>query len=84
MFFYVEPLEDRPPATRVLDLGAKRPLYADQGVAHPWLIDPDARTLEAFALEAGCWLPPHTLSGEGAVALPPFDAIALDLAALWA
>ena len=43
------------PATRRFDLTEKRELYRVNGVAHLWLVDPDARTLEAFALTAGAW-----------------------------
>jgi Uma2 family endonuclease len=71
------------PSTRALDLGAKRQLYADHGVSHLWLVDPDVRTLEAFALDAGRWVLLRTLTCEAPVGLPPFEAITFDLAALW-
>ena len=41
------------PSTRRLDLNEKRALYAREGVGHLWFVDPDARTLEAFALREG-------------------------------
>lgn len=72
------------PSTRALDLGDKRAIYADHGVAHLWLIDPDARTLEAFALDRGAWRLLATRVGDAEVALPPFDAISFPLADLWA
>jgi len=53
-------------------------------VAHPWLVDPDARTLEAFALEGGRSVPVRALHGEAELALPPFAAVPFGLAALWA
>lgn len=71
------------PSTRALDLGPKRRLYAEHGVTHLWLVDPDARTLEAFALDQGSWRLVATLVGEAPVSLPPFDAITFDLNALW-
>ena len=37
------------PSTRKLDLGPKRALYGRKGMGHLWLVDPDARTLEALA-----------------------------------
>ena len=45
------------PATRRFDLTEKRDaLPASDGVAHLWLVDPEARTLEAFTLAAGAWI----------------------------
>ena len=43
------------PGTRRFDLTEKRELYRRNAVAHLWLVDPDARTLEAFPLAAGAW-----------------------------
>ena len=71
------------PSTRRLDLGEKRALYAREGVCHPWFVDPDARTLEAFELRGGQWLLLATLAGDAPVSLPPFDAITFPLDALW-
>ncbi|MXX87632.1 MAG: Uma2 family endonuclease [Boseongicola sp. SB0677_bin_26] len=71
------------PSTRRLDQGEKRDLYAREGVRHLWFVDPDARTLEAFELRDGHWLLLATLAGSASVSLPPFDAIAFPLDALW-
>ncbi len=71
------------PSTRALDQGAKRTGYARAGVSHLWLVDPDVRTLEAFALQAGDWVLLETLTGEAAVSLPPFAAISFRLGDLW-
>jgi len=76
-----EVLQDR---TRALDLAVKRPAYARHGVAHLWQVDPDARTLEAFALEEGRWMLVDTLTDAAEVKLPPFDAVGFALADLWA
>jgi hypothetical protein len=51
--------------------------------AHAWLIDPAARTLEVFRREDGRWdLPAH--AAKARVRAEPFDAIELELGALWA
>ncbi len=71
------------PSTRALDLGAKRQIYADFGVAHLWLVEPDAPTLEAFVLDERRWRLLVALVGDADVSLPPFDAITFDLATLW-
>lgn len=71
------------PSTRSLDRGAKQAIYAREGVEHLWLVDPDARTLEAFALRNRCWVLLDKLSGNAPVSLPPFDAIQFSLSDLW-
>ena len=71
------------PSTRRIDLTAKRDIYAREGVPHLWLVDPIARTLEAFELRAGQWSLIAAVSGDAAVSLPPFDAISFPLGALW-
>jgi Uma2 family endonuclease len=72
------------PSTRAFDIGEKRAIYARHSVAHLWQVDPDARTLEAFALEGGRWVLVETLTDTAEVALAPFDAIRFALADLWA
>ena len=69
--------------TRELDLDAKRPVYAREGVGHLWLIDPRARTLEAFELRDGEWVPIACAKDDEAVSIRPFDAITFSLGALW-
>ena len=71
------------PSTRSRDLVQKRNLYADAGVSHLWFIDPDARTLEAFALEEGRWVLITALEGQADISVPPFDAITFELGSLW-
>ena len=51
---------------------------------HLWLVDPDARTLEAFELREGKWLLIAALKDDAEVRLAPFDAVAFALSALWA
>ena len=72
------------PSTRALDLVDKRAIYAEAGVAHLWLVDPDARTLEVFALREGAWVLRLAEAGASEVRAEPFEAVALPLSALWA
>lgn len=72
------------PGTRAFDLTAKREAYGTHGVPSLWLIDPIARTLEAFALEAGRWTLRAAVEGDADVRVPPFEAVAFPLADLWA
>ena len=71
------------PSTRKFDLEEKRPAYAREGVGHMWLVDPLARTLEAFALEDGRWAPSGSARNDEPVSFPPFEAIAFPLDSLW-
>ena len=71
------------PSTRAIDLHKKRPIYAREGVGYLWLLDPDERTLEAFELHQGEWVPIARLQGNDQVSVPPFDSITFNLGNLW-
>ena len=71
------------PSTRAIDTGAKRSIYAREGVSHLWFVDPETRTLEAFELREGFWVVLDILTGDSMVSLPPFDAISFSLGDLW-
>ena len=70
-------------STRKIDLHGKRPIYAREGVAHVWLVDPVDRTLEAFELRNGQWVLFATAKDDDPVQLRPFEAITFSLADLW-
>ena len=72
------------PTTAQKDRARKLPLYARYRVAHAWLVDPLARTLEAYQWREEGWLLSATLQGDDPVCVPPFDAITFSLADLWA
>lgn len=72
------------PSTRELDRTEKLPRYAAHGVAHAWLVDPIARTLEVRTLgDDGRWREVRTYVGDARVRAAPFEAIELELEALW-
>jgi Uma2 family endonuclease len=71
------------PGTRRLDLTDKRDIYGASGVGHLWLVDPKDRTLEAFALRDGAWVLTAALKDDAELRVPPFEAVAFPLAALW-
>lgn len=71
------------PSTARLDRGAKREIYAREGVGHLWLLDPGERYLEVFALSAGFWLLMATISDGDAVSAAPFEAISFPLSNLF-
>ena len=70
-------------STRKLDLHGKRPIYAREGVAHLWLVDPMDRTLEAFELREGEWMLIAIAKDDDPAGIPPFDAITFSLGDLW-
>lgn len=72
------------PSTTALDRGRKMGVYAREGVKHLWLVDPVAQTLEVFRQEGGRWWLLGTHVGAVEVRAEPFEAIALELGALWA
>ena len=46
-------------------------------------MDPDAQTLESFALANGQWMLSGAWNSDDVVRAPPFDAISFCLADLW-
>jgi hypothetical protein len=72
------------PSTAQLDREKKLRVYAEHGVRHAWLVDPLARTLEVLRLEGAYWTLIDTHTGEAVVRAEPFEAVELELGALWA
>jgi Uma2 family endonuclease len=72
------------PGTAARDRSRKLPIYAAEKVAHIWLVDPIVQTLEVFRLDATGWRLVGTWEGAAVVRAEPFEAIELELAALWA
>jgi Uma2 family endonuclease len=70
-------------STTSVDREVKMPIYARFGVPYAWLIDPRARILEAYALEAGSWREIGRFAGSDRVSVAPFDAVTINLADLW-
>ncbi|HXW05947.1 MAG TPA: Uma2 family endonuclease [Vicinamibacterales bacterium] len=71
------------PSSEALDRGRKLAVYAREGVAHAWLVNPANETLEVFALDSGRWTLLGTHMGAATVRVEPFAAIELDLSDLW-
>ncbi|MDH5671838.1 MAG: Uma2 family endonuclease [Myxococcales bacterium] len=71
------------PATALRDRRRKLPLYASHRVAHIWLVDPGARSVEVFRLDGDGYRFVVARGESDRCRLEPFDAIELELAALW-
>jgi len=72
-------------STERLDREVKLPFYAEHEVRHAWLVDPIDRRLEVYALDIKRkrWREVRIYQGDTAVRAEPFDAIEIDLSALW-
>lgn len=71
------------PSTERFDRVTKLPAYARAGVAHAWLLNPEARTLEVLRRSDLGWTLVATHGGDEVVRAEPFEAIELDLRFLW-
>ncbi|MGD2114698.1 MAG: Uma2 family endonuclease [Acidobacteriota bacterium] len=71
------------PRTAGRDRTAKADLYLRAGVPHYWLVDPQARTLEAFEREDDRWARLGAWSDGDDAAIPPFDAIEIPVGDLF-
>jgi Uma2 family endonuclease len=71
------------PRTQSLDRGEKMDVYAREGVRHLWFVDPLAKTLEVYRLEAARWVRIGTWRDDARVGVEPFEAFELELSALW-
>jgi Uma2 family endonuclease len=70
-------------STESIDRGKKLRIYAREGVTHCWLVDPMRQALEVLSLESGKWALLDRHAGDVNVRAVPFDAIELELGALW-
>ena len=71
------------PSTEKLDRGRKLATYHREGVGHVWLVSPVMQTVEVLRRADVGWSLVATFEGDAAVRAEPFDAVPLDLAALW-
>jgi hypothetical protein len=58
-------------------------VYAREAVGHLWLVNPVLRMLEVYRLEGGRWVVLGTYADAETVRAEPFEALALNLGALW-
>lgn len=71
------------PSNSRLDRVEKVPKYAEHEVKHLWLVDPIAHAVEIFKLENKHWFLLRTFVDKDKMRAEPFDAIEIDLAAVW-
>jgi Uma2 family endonuclease len=71
------------PSTMRIDRAKKLRVYAREGVAWCWLVDPIARTLEVYFLDEKKWVVLAVHDGDEPRRVEPFEAIELELARWW-
>ena len=71
------------PSTAARDKVTKSDLYRRQGVAHYWIVDVEARTLEAFELSDDHWVLSGSYDETHTAAIVPFEAIELPVGRLF-
>ena len=70
-------------STETIDRGKKLRIYARESVAYVWLVDPLRQTLEVLSLVSKKWTLLDSHEGADRVRAAPFDAVELELGALW-
>jgi Uma2 family endonuclease len=71
------------PSTAIVDRTRKQESYRVHGIPWVWFVDPLAKTIEVLSRSEQGWLVAGTFGGVGEVRIPPFDAVAIDIGALW-
>ncbi|MEI8255560.1 MAG: Uma2 family endonuclease [Deltaproteobacteria bacterium] len=71
------------PSTERVDRIDKMRVWSRERVAHVWLVNPALETFEVYALDGRRYAVAQTFVGDDPVRAEPFDAIEVDLAAVW-
>lgn len=71
------------PSTALNDRTLKLPIYARERVSHLWLVNPLEKSIEVFRLDGEGYRLATVAGADQQCRLEPFDAIELDLGALW-
>ncbi len=72
------------PSTVTEDREYKKAVYARHGVAHYWIVDPDARTLEMYSLAGASYALAAEYAGDATATSSLFPGLAIPLTQLWA
>ena len=71
------------PSTRKRDRGVKARRYAELGVEHYWIVDPERHRLQCHRLAGRSFQALIEAQGDTTLAHPSWDGLVIDLAALW-
>ena len=71
------------PSTRNQDRGVKAERYAELGVLHYWMVDPERRIVDCFRLRGDAYERIAGADGGSTLTHPDWEGFAVDLADLW-
>jgi len=71
------------PSTRKQDRGLKAQRYAELGVLHYWIVDPDRKRVECSRSTDGVFRPRIGAEGDTTLEHPDWPGLVVDLDALW-
>jgi Uma2 family endonuclease len=71
------------PSTQKQDRGVKAQRYAELGVEHYWIVDPEKKRVECYHLADGAFHKIVEAAGDTTLKHPDWDGLDLDLTALW-
>jgi Uma2 family endonuclease len=71
------------PSTGRLDRSRKMGVYAREGVAHLWFVDPLLHTVEVYGLEEGRWVVLATHAERDVVRIEPFEQVEMHVGRWW-
>jgi Uma2 family endonuclease len=71
------------PSTGQRDRTVEARRYAELGIPHYWIVDPDAHTLECHRCEDGVYRLVVSGQGDVTVSHPDWPGLAIDLAEFW-
>jgi Uma2 family endonuclease len=71
------------PSSIEMDRDDKFALYEKRRAANYWIVDPEARTIEAYVLKRGKFSLARRGKESQVVHLPPFRELGIDLAEVW-
>jgi Uma2 family endonuclease len=71
------------PSNEAHDRVRKASLYAEHGVRHYWIVDPEERMLEALVLHDGSWMISGRYERSAVARIEPFEAVELELERLF-
>jgi Uma2 family endonuclease len=71
------------PSSVDIDRTDKFAQYRDAGVVYYWIVDPIAKTIEAWRLDNGQYVSAGRGTNDQTVQLPPFPDLSIPLSRLW-
>jgi len=77
-------VENFSPSTRDRDRTVKARRYAEVGIPHYWIVDPDVQRIECYCLQATTYTLLIDSSSPARLTHPDFPDLQVDLVAIWA